>query len=264
MPARFFPRPAAPPSAVFVGPARYRGDMATRLANLVAAAEEPARLARFWSDLLGWRLTAESPAEATVQPSPDDGCDLTLVFTATSRPKTGKNRLHLDLSSTSGENQRETVSRAVSLGARPIDIGQRNVPWIVLADPEDNEFCVLEPREEYADSGAIAAIVVDAQDPARLARFWSPLAAWPITADEPAITTLRNPAGRGPTLEFLRGHTPKHGKNRLPLDLRGDHPDETGRFQAAGARLTGPARPHALQLEFTDPEDNEFRLLSPG
>ncbi|WP_158684506.1 VOC family protein [Amycolatopsis orientalis] len=218
--------------------------MASRLAHLVIAAEQPARLARFWADLLGWRLTAESPADATVEPSSGDGCDLTLVFASTSRPKTSKNRLHLDLSSTSGANQRETVSRAVSLGARPIDIGQQNVPWIVLADPEDNEFCVLEPREEYANSGALAAIVVDAQDPARLARFWSPLTAWPITADEPAITTLSNPTGRGPTLEFLRAHTPKYGENRLRLAVR-----------AESSRIP--------QADRTDPEDNEFRLLPP-
>ncbi|WP_116199025.1 VOC family protein [Amycolatopsis circi] len=231
--------------------------MATRLANLVTAAEQPARLARFWSDLLGWQATAD---EVTVQPPSEDGCELNLVFAPTSRPKTTKNRLHLDLSSTSDEHQRATVARAVSLGARPIDVGQRNVPWIVLADPEDNEFCVLEPREEYADSAALAAIVIDAQDPARLARFWSPLTAWPITADEPAFTTLRNPSGRGPTLEFLRANTPKHGKNRLHLDLapHDDHAAETRRLQAAGAHPID-----SDQTAFTDPEDNEFRLLTP-
>ncbi|MFE3172538.1 VOC family protein [Amycolatopsis sp. NPDC059090] len=234
--------------------------MAPRLVNLAIAAEEPARLARFWSELLGWHTTAESPDEVTVHPSPGDGCDLTLVFVPASRPKTTKNRLHPDLSSTSAQNQRETVARAVSLGARPIDIGQHNVPWIVLADPEDNEFCVLEPRQEYANSGALAAIVVDAEDPARLARFWSPLTAWPITAEEPAITTLSNPSGRGPTLEFLRAKTPKHGKNRLHLELAPARDDdsaaETRRLQAAGAHLVG-------QTDFTDPEDNEFRLLAP-
>ncbi|WP_370939119.1 VOC family protein [Amycolatopsis sp. cg13] len=232
--------------------------MAPRLVHLAIAAEQPARLARFWSDLLAWHTTAESPDE--VQPAANDGCDLNLVFTRSSRPKTTKNRLHLDLSSTSAENQRETVARAVSLGARPIDIGQRDVPWIVLADPEDNEFCVLEPRQKYANSGALAAIVVDAADPARLARFWSPLTAWPITADEPSITTLRNPTGRGPTLEFLRAKTPKHDRNRLHLELaparHDDHAAETRRLQAAGAHLLG-------QTDFADPEDNEFRLLTP-
>ncbi|MFB9928891.1 VOC family protein [Amycolatopsis halotolerans] len=232
--------------------------MATRLVNLAIAAEQPARLARFWSGLLGWHTTAESPDE--VHPAANDGCDLNLVFARSSRPKTTKNRLHLDLSSTSGEHQRETVARAVSLGARPIDIGQRDVPWIVLADPEDNEFCVLEPRQEYASAGALAAIVVDAEDPARLAHFWSSLTAWPITADEPAITTLRNPSGRGPTLEFLRVKTPKHDRNRLHLELAPaldeDHAAEARRLQAAGAHLIG-------QTDFTDPEDNEFRLLAP-
>ncbi|WP_406629016.1 VOC family protein [Amycolatopsis sp. WGS_07] len=236
--------------------------MPTHLVSLVTAAEHPAALARFWADLLGWRITAEAPAEATVQAPPGDGCEIALSFVPASQPKNGKNRLHLDLASTSAQHQRETAARAVSLGARPIDIGQHNVPWTVLADPEDNEFCVLEPRTEYAESGSLAAIVVDAQDPARLARFWSSLTAWPVAADEPAITALRNPTGRGPALEFLRAHTPKHGKNRLHLDLAprrdDDHTAETRRILAAGAREIDV--PGAV---FADLEDNEFRLLAP-
>ncbi len=60
-------------------------------------------------------------------------------------PKVGKNRVHLDLVSASDAEQRATVQRLEGLGARRIDVGQGDVPWVVMADPEGNEFCVLRP-----------------------------------------------------------------------------------------------------------------------
>ena len=111
-----------------------------------------------------------------------------------SRPgrRTGKNRIHLDLASTSAAHQAELVSRAADLGARPVDIGQGDVPWVVMADPEGNEFCVLEPRDIYRDTGPVAAIVTDCSDPATLARFWADAAGWQIkrTADDFAAFDL--------------------------------------------------------------------------
>ena len=61
-------------------------------------------------------------------------------------PKVVKNRVHLDLGSTSPEDQAAQVARLQELGARPADVGQGEVPWVVLADPEGNELCVLTPR----------------------------------------------------------------------------------------------------------------------
>jgi len=61
-------------------------------------------------------------------------------------PKTGKNRLHFDLAPPVGEDQQAEVDRLVSPGARRIDIDQGGVTWVVLADPDGNEFCVLTPR----------------------------------------------------------------------------------------------------------------------
>ncbi|WP_051792468.1 VOC family protein [Amycolatopsis jejuensis] len=238
--------------------------MATHLDTLVVNARRPGELARFWATLLGWQITVDLPAEVAV-PAPGDGWSL--VFVPAPEPKTGKNPLHLDLASTSDQHQRKTVAHALSLGAHPIDIGQRDVPWTVLADPEGNEFCVLEPRTTYAGSGAVAAIVVDAQDPGRLARFWSPLAAWPITAEEPGITTLHNPSGRGPTLEFLRTETPKHGKNRLHLEVAStpdsNHATEVRRALDTGATLADIGQGNTPRAILTDPEGNEFCLRTP-
>jgi hypothetical protein len=70
----------------------------------------------------------------------------TLVFVAVPEAKTVKNRLHLDLRPVGGSHQGE-VERLIGLGARPADIGQGEVPWVVLADPEGNEFCVLGSLE---------------------------------------------------------------------------------------------------------------------
>ncbi|MQY09866.1 hypothetical protein ACRB68_79950 [Actinomadura sp. RB68] len=60
-------------------------------------------------------------------------------------PKTVKNRVHVDLATTSAAHQAELVARLRDLGAAPADVGQGYIPWTALADPEGNEFCVLTP-----------------------------------------------------------------------------------------------------------------------
>ncbi len=95
-----------------------------------------------------------------------DPAAVPLVFVPVPEPKAGKNRVHLDLASRSAAHQAELVSRARDLGGTPADIGQGDVPWAVLADPEGNEFCVLEPRDIYRDTGPVAAILTDCADPA--------------------------------------------------------------------------------------------------
>ena len=123
--------------------------MTTRLVHLVIDAAEPGRLARFWAAALGWEVAAEEGDEVDVWPvgfSYPDPAALPLVFVPVPEPKTGKNRVHLDLASESAADQADSVARLLALGAVPADIGQGDVPWVVLADPEGNEFCVLSPR----------------------------------------------------------------------------------------------------------------------
>jgi hypothetical protein len=60
--------------------------------------------------------------------------------------KITKNRLHLDIAPPAPGDQRAEVDRLVSLGATRIDLGQGDVDWVVMADPDGNEFCVLSPR----------------------------------------------------------------------------------------------------------------------
>lgn len=123
--------------------------MPTRLVHLVVDAHDPAGLARFWASALDWVIADETAEEVDVWPagySYPDPSAVPLVFVPVPEPKTAKNRVHLDLATTSDGHQADLVTRLRELGATPADIGQDDVPWAVLTDPEDNEFCVLSPR----------------------------------------------------------------------------------------------------------------------
>jgi predicted enzyme related to lactoylglutathione lyase len=113
---------------------------------IVVDAHDCERLARFWSEALGWRITVETDDEWAVEPpagSPEADVAPDLLFVKVPDEKVVKNRLHIDLRPT---DQQVQVQRLVDLGARRIDIGQsQDVSWVVLADPEGNEFCVLAP-----------------------------------------------------------------------------------------------------------------------
>ena len=105
---------------------------------------DPARLASFWQSALGWRRTFEQDGQVVLEPpegSAEDGVAPDLLFLRVPEGKAGKNRLHLDLRP---EDQAAEVARLEVLGARRVDVGQQDdVTWVVMADPEDNEFCVL-------------------------------------------------------------------------------------------------------------------------
>ncbi|MFI5587090.1 VOC family protein [Amycolatopsis sp. NPDC051758] len=242
--------------------------MNTRLVNLVIDAARPRVLADFWAALLGWSVAAEEPDEVDVRAPETDGWDLDLVFVPVPEAKEVKNRLHLDLASTTAAHQAELVERALELGGSRVDIGQGDVPWVVLADPEGNEFCVLEPREKYAESGAVASVLVDAHDPELLAGFWARITGWSIQSREgDTLVGLRALSGRGPWLEFLRNNDVKSVKNRVHLDVAppagADHAAAVAEVVAIGAApadLGGPSLPWRV---LTDPEDNEFCVLTP-
>ena len=242
--------------------------MSTRLCNVVVDAADPAALAEFWVTLLDWRVSHADAEEVDVVAPPDDGWEFDLVFVPVAEPKAGKNRVHLDLSSESPDHQASIVAHAESLGAVRVDVGQRNVPWVVLADPEGNEFCVLEQRPEYAATGAIAAVVVDAVEPLRLAEFWSAASGWPVVETSPPYTaSLRSPYGRGPWLEFIRTGEPHRVKNRVHLDvapLPGDDQwAEVTRLVELGAQKVDVGQGSVPWQVMADVEGNEFCVLTP-
>ncbi len=118
--------------------------MSLRVQCLCVDTQDPDGLARFWAGVLGWRRTYEEPDEVVLEPpagSPEDGVAPDLLFLRVPEDKAGKNRLHLDLRP---EDQEAEVSRLEALGARRVSVGQgEDVTWVVLADPDGNEFCVL-------------------------------------------------------------------------------------------------------------------------
>ena len=251
--------------------------MPTRLVHLVADAHDPGRLARFWSGLLGWEIADTTSDVVGVWPAgytyPHPAA-VPMVFvpvpgTRGRKNQSGKNRVHLDLASQSAAHQAELVSRARDLGGVPVDIGQRDVPWAVMADPEANEFCVLEPRDIYRDTGPVAAILTDCRDPAAQARFWAGASGWEIRRAEDEIAGLRSPAGTGPYLEFLRVPGEKTVKNRLHPDVApyrgGDPAAEVARLRAAGATPAEVGQGGDVSWTvLADPEGNEFCVLSPS
>jgi catechol 2,3-dioxygenase-like lactoylglutathione lyase family enzyme len=118
--------------------------MGLRLQCICVDTTDPARIARFWQGALGWRRTHDAPDEIVLEPpagSPADGISPDLLFLRVPDGKTTKNRLHLDLRP---DDQAAEVHRLEKLGARRVEVGQTDkATWIVLADPDGNEFCVL-------------------------------------------------------------------------------------------------------------------------
>ena len=121
---------------------------------------DPDRLATFWQEALGWRRTHDTPDEVALEPpagSLEEGVVPDLLFMRVPEEKAGKNRLHLDLRP---DDQAAEVTRLEGLGARREDVGQGNdVSWVVMVDPEGNEFCVLRPftPEQLEQLAAIRA-----------------------------------------------------------------------------------------------------------
>ena len=127
------------------GPAAAPGTTGLRWQCVCVDSTDPARIADFWQAALGWRRTYEDADEVVLEPpagSPEDGVSPDLLFLRVPEGKTVKNRLHLDLRPV---DQAAEVARLEGLGARRVDVGQGEQTWVVLADPDDNEFCVLRP-----------------------------------------------------------------------------------------------------------------------
>jgi hypothetical protein len=245
--------------------------MSTRLVHLVIDANDPPELARFWAAALGWEVEAEETDEVVVVcPSGYDYPDpvaLPLVFVPVPGAKTVKNRVHLDLATESAGQQAAVVDRLRGLGARPLDIGQGDVPWVVLGDPEGNELCVLEPRPVYADTGPVAAVVVDSPDPAALAGFWELASGWVLSRSEDDFVAFRSPQGVGPYLEFLRVDDPKTVKDRVHPDVAPHKGEDRGAavkvLQEAGAVPVDIGQGDVSWTVMADPQGHEFCVLSP-
>ncbi|MFD9431965.1 VOC family protein [Streptomyces sp. NPDC060002] len=188
------------------------------LTGIVMDALDVARMDRFWLDATRGRTGG-----------------LQLRFVPSATPKAAlKNRLHLDLAG--GLDWEAEVARLLTLGARRVDIGQGDVPWDVLADPEGNEFCVLRPGHPgvLADSGLVA-ICLDVAEEDRYAQwaFWESQAAWhAVESRNWGVRLRRRPTS---TVSLVMGPpaAPKTGRNRLRLEVT-QRDWESGEFLDAG------------------------------
>ena len=116
-----------------------------RIQCLCIDTADPVRIASFWESVLGWRRTWQEENQVCLEPpegSPEDGIAPDLIFLKVPEGKTVKNRLHLDLRPA---DQSAEVARLEALGARQASIGQGDVSWVVMTDPDGNEFDVLQP-----------------------------------------------------------------------------------------------------------------------
>ena len=234
------------------------------LENLAIDAHDPVRLGHFWEALLGGSTLTDEPGLFESRLTVPDGLVLDLCFSRVPEPVLPAPRLHLDISG--GAHQAKVVQRALDLGATHLDIGQHDVPWVVLADPEGNPFCVMEERPEYATSGPLAALPLDSADPARDAVFWAELSGWqPVPSAMPAA--LRHPSGRGTLLELCPEPAPKGdaAKNRLHLDIRLEARDDEDAVVARVLELGGsefdPGWGELPWRLVKDPSGNELCLL---
>lgn len=238
----------------------YVAPMTSRLVSLTFDADDPLRLATFWAEVLGWALGDVTPDEVDVVPT--DGTGFGLVFVPVPEQKAGKNRIHVDVTTTSADDQERTVARLLELGARNVDIGQGDDErHVVLADPEGNELCIIEPGNRFLEGcGLVGAVSCDGSHAAGL--FWRDALGWPLVWDEGEETAIQSPRG-GPKISWGGPPLlPKHGTRRWRFDLASeagnDVESEAARLVGLGAARLGTDE-HGVLI--ADPDGHEHRLL---
>ncbi len=224
------------------------------------AAHDPQRLVQFWSGLLGWATDGDMLLP------PGDTRAFRLRFVRTAEPKVELNRGHLHLTSSSLQDQQRTVARALELGARHLDLGQTpEEGHVVLADPEGNEFDVIEPGNTFLDGcGFVAELACDGTE--AVGRFWSAALGWPLVWDQDEETAIQSPSGGtkiswgGPPVAVLAG------PDRLRFDLvpghGSDQQTEVERLLSLGATRVGSDGSEPGSVELADPDGRTFAVLA--
>jgi hypothetical protein len=240
--------------------------MTSQLVALCFDANDPLRLARFWASALRWEIDDETQDEVSLVPT--DDTRFRILFLPVAGQKVGQNRIHLDLTTTSIDDQNESVDRLVEMGGRHIDIGQDpDDDHVVLADPEGNELCIIGPGNSFlAECGRLGAINCDGTR--KVGLFWSEVLGWPLVWDQDEETAIRAPDRTGPLITWSGPPLiPKFGKNRLHLDIAPpddvDQQAEVDRLVSLGATRIDIGQSNVDSVLMADPDDNEFRVVSP-
>jgi predicted enzyme related to lactoylglutathione lyase len=229
--------------------------MAVQLQAVTYDAHDPVRVAQFWGGLLGRQLFVDGPC--ALLPGSDTQVGLSFVAATTGAFDHGR-RLHLHLTSDTPEHQQRRVEEAIGLGARHLDVGQTpDEGQVVLADPEGNPLCVVEPGNSFLDGcGPLGEVACDGTRGVGL--FWQQVLGWSLVWDRDEETSIQSPRG-GTKVSW--GGPPvaaKQGRNRQRFLLAAtDVEGETTRLVELGATVNG-RREHGIEL--LDPEGNEFHL----
>lgn len=165
--------------------------MSVRLVALEFNAQDPEKLAEFWAEILGRRVDSSRRCLPGLVLT-----DFELRFMPESAPKpTLRHRMHFDLTSASDADQAATVELAIRLGGHHVDVGQRgDEGHVVLGDPEDNEFCVIESGNAFlANTARIGGIAGDGLR--ATGHFWSRALGWPLVWDQDEETAIQSPEG---------------------------------------------------------------------
>jgi predicted enzyme related to lactoylglutathione lyase len=245
----------------------HHSEDTSRLAALCIDAIEPMRLARFWGEALRWQIDDDDADEIHLVPT--DGTTFHVVFEPVPNSKQGQNRIHLDLTTSSLDDQSDTVARLLEVGGRHIDIGQSpDETHVVLADPEGNELCIIEPHNRFlAGCGRLGAINCDGRR--QTGHFWSAVLGWPLVWDQDEETAIQSPTGTGPKITWSGPPLiPKFAKNRLHLDIAPHahvgQEAEVERLISLGATRVDIGQRDVSRVVMADPDDNEYCVLTPG
>ncbi|MFV0458393.1 MAG: VOC family protein [Actinomycetales bacterium] len=230
--------------------------MTAHMAALCFRTNDPDAMAAFWSAMLGQPITRDR-RHLVLRPTPATGFEIR--FHADPVPKTIPNSKHVDLTSSSISAQQHMVDRALAAGGQYADVGQgQNETHVVLADPEGNEFCVIEPGNRFlAGCGAFGAVACDGSR--RTGHFWSEAVNWPLVWDQDDEAAIQ--ATPGTTKISWGAPRPRvPASERLYFALAPDPgsslEQESQRLQRLGANLTRTC-PDA-KLWMTDPDGYEF------
>jgi catechol 2,3-dioxygenase-like lactoylglutathione lyase family enzyme len=238
--------------------------MTAQLLAVTFDAPDPARLADFWAQLLGRDVvqTAEGPL------LPGDDGQLGLRLAASSVERAGPNRAHLHVTSTSDADQRDTVAKALRLGAQHLDVGQRpEEGHVVLADPAGNEFCVIEPGNGFlAGCGLLGELSCEGTRDVGV--FWARALGWPLVWDQDEETAVQSPHG-GTKISWGGPPVAPHLTSTLQrLCLVADDDDGDVDVEEEVERLVvlGATRGerHGSTVVLADPDGNELHLHPRG
>jgi hypothetical protein len=222
--------------------------MASKLRALTVLATDPEDLAVFWASLLGWERDGLDVVPTQAMP-------LRLTFAATDLPRTGLNQMHLHLTS-NATSQEETVARVLALGGTHLDVGQLpDEGHVVLADPDANEFCVIEAGNNWlAGTSFFGEVAADGTRDVGL--FWAAALDWPLVWDEDGETAISPPEGG---FKIAWGGEPlneRYEPNRMYFVLVADSLEaEVERLVGLGASV---AERFGDYVEMVDPDGNGF------